>query len=95
MKLRRIRKLDRLGYAKRPRKVPADVNTHAVRVAMLATGEAPKKPAKPRKKNAAAVALGRLGGKKGGDARAAALSPRRRSEIAREVAAKGWGMRGA
>ena len=74
---------------KRPRKVPADVNTNAVRVARLATGETEK----PRKKNPAAVALGRLGGAKGGNARAAALSPKRRSEIAREAAEARWGMR--
>ena len=37
---------------------------------------------KPRK-NPAAVALGKLGGRKGGKARAAALTPERRREIAR------------
>ena len=37
-------------------------------------------------KNPAAVALGRLGGKKGGVARAKKLSPERRSEIARKAA---------
>lgn len=46
---------------------------------------------KPKKKNPAAVALGRLGGKRGGKARAAALSPKRRSEIARKAAEKRWG----
>lgn len=35
-----------------------------------------------RKKNPAAVALGRLGGQKGGKARAEALTPEERSEIA-------------
>ncbi|HUP47095.1 MAG TPA: hypothetical protein VM779_16435 [Thermoanaerobaculia bacterium] len=38
-------------------------------------------------KNSAAVALGRLGGLKGGPARAAALTPERRSEIAKKAAA--------
>jgi len=76
----------------RPRKVPADVNTNAVRVAMIATGEAPK-PAKPRKKNPAAVALGKLGASKGGKARAAALSPKERSAIAKKAAAERWGKR--
>lgn len=42
-------------------------------------------------KNPAAVALGRLGGKKGGPARAAALSPKRRKEISRKAAQKRWG----
>ena len=37
------------------------------------------------KKNPAAVALGRLGGLKGGKARAEKLSPERRSEIARNA----------
>ncbi len=40
---------------------------------------------KPKSKNAAAVALGRLGGLKGGIARARKLSPKRRSEIARNA----------
>src|SRR4051794_37155472 len=46
-------------------------------------------------KNPHAVALGRLGGLKGGPlggrARAAALSPRERAEIARRAAAVRWG----
>jgi hypothetical protein len=41
-------------------------------------------------KNPAAVALGKLGGPKGGAARAAKLSPEQRSEIARKAAAKRW-----
>jgi len=41
-------------------------------------------------KNEAAVALGRLGGAKGGKARAAVLSPERRAEIARKAAATRW-----
>ena len=42
-------------------------------------------------KNPAAVALGRLGGKKGGKARAAKLTPEQRSEIARKAARARWG----
>ncbi len=42
-------------------------------------------------KNPAAVALGRLGGKKGGKARAAKLSPERRREIAKKAAKARWG----
>ena len=60
----------------------------AFRIVAQATGQTP--PAK-RKKNPAAVALGRLGGKKGGTARANALTPERRSEIAKKAAAKRWG----
>jgi len=42
-------------------------------------------------KNPAAVALGRLGGKKGGPARAAALSASKRSKIAKKAADARWG----
>jgi hypothetical protein len=42
------------------------------------------------KKNPAAVALGKLGGKKGGPARAKSLSGTRRSEIARLAAQTRW-----
>ena len=41
-------------------------------------------------KNPAAVALGRLGGLKGGKARAESLSAKQRKEIARKAAAKRW-----
>lgn len=41
-------------------------------------------------KNPAAVALGRLGGKKGGKARADALSPAKRKAIAKKAAAARW-----
>lgn len=44
-----------------------------------------------KEKNKAAVELGRLGGKVGGYARAAKLSPERRSEIASIAANKRWG----
>lgn len=42
-------------------------------------------------KNPAAVALGRLGGAKGGKARAEALSPTKRKAIAKKAAQKRWG----
>jgi hypothetical protein len=41
-------------------------------------------------KNPYAAALGRLGGQKGGKARARALSPTRRSEIAQQAARARW-----
>ncbi|MCG8430899.1 MAG: hypothetical protein MJA29_06990 [Candidatus Omnitrophica bacterium] len=44
-------------------------------------------------KNPAAVVLGRLGGKKGGVARAKALSAKRRKEIAQKAAIKRWSKR--
>jgi hypothetical protein len=48
------------------------------------------KPVDPSK-NPNAVALGRLGGLKGGIARAAALTPRKRSQIAAKAAKTRWG----
>ena len=47
----------------------------------------------PPAKNPAAVALGRLGGLKGGDARAAKLSPAERKEIAQRAAKQRWANR--
>lgn len=52
--------------------------------------QAQPKPQDPTK-NPHAVALGRLGGLKGGEARAAALSPRKRSQIAAKAAKARWG----
>jgi hypothetical protein len=43
-----------------------------------------------KKKNPAAVALGRKGGKKGGPARAAKLTPKQRSESARKAVQARW-----
>ena len=43
-----------------------------------------------KKKNPAAVALGRLGGLKGGKARAEKLSPKRRREIAVKAIRTRW-----
>lgn len=52
----------------------------------------PQKPADDAKpeKNPAAVALGRLGGLKGGKARAKKLTAKKRSEIAKMAAAARW-----
>jgi hypothetical protein len=61
---------------------------------MEALGEVPKTPVKPEPdptKNPAAVELGRLGGLKGGKARAAKLSPAKRKAIAKKAAKKRWG----
>ena len=43
-----------------------------------------------RKKNPNAVALGKLGGSKGGKIRAAKLTPEERSEIARKAVLARW-----
>lgn len=45
---------------------------------------------KPPEKNPAAVALGRLGGLKGGKARRDSLTPGQRSEIAKKAATARW-----
>lgn len=68
----------------RPRQT--DFNQTAADIVATATGDEP--PA--REKNPAAVALGRLGGKKGGKARAAKLSAKRRKQIAQEAAKARW-----
>lgn len=44
-------------------------------------------------KSPAAIARGKLGGAKGGAARAATLGPRQRSEIAKKAALARWGKR--
>jgi len=66
-----------------------DVNQMAASILAAATGEPP--PLTPDgEKNPAAVALGRLGGLKGGKARNDALSPERRAEIAKKAASARW-----
>ena len=61
-----------------------DVNVLATSIVGKATDEA------HIVKNPAAVALGRLGGLKGGKARAKKLSPERRKEIAKKAAQARW-----
>ncbi len=68
---------------------PRDLNQLAKFIVDTSTGNAPPAPAE-REKNPAAVALGKLGGSKGGKARAAALSPQKRPAIAKKAAAKRW-----
>src|SRR4051812_46114906 len=74
-----------------------DFATIAFRVVQEATGEQeptqaePQEPEMtPEERHAAAVALGRRGGKKGGKARAAKLTPEQRSESARKAAEARW-----
>lgn len=52
---------------------------------------AEKKPKKDETKMEAAQILGKLGGVKGGPARAKALKPARRTEIAKHAAEVRWG----
>jgi hypothetical protein len=70
-------------------KRPRDPNQLAKLVVDLATGEA-EEPNPDEGKNPHAVALGRAGGLKGGKARAAKLSAKRRREIARKAAVARW-----
>lgn len=76
------------GYAigmKGKKKRPADINALAVSIVKEATGEPLPE------KNPAAVALGRLGGLKGGKARAEKLSAEKRKAIAVKAAKTRWG----
>ncbi len=67
---------------------PADVIGNAVRVMQIATGEVDEDAETTDDgKDKAAQAMGRKGGK----ARAEAMTPERRAEIARKAAAKRWG----
>jgi hypothetical protein len=66
----------------RGEKRPADAIGRAVMIAKIATGEIED----TRELSSAAAELGRKGGK----ARAAAMPPERRSEIARKAAATRW-----
>ena len=68
------------------KKRPADLNQLAASIVEQATGQPTEKP----EKNPAAVALGKLGGLKGGRARADKLSEAERSEIAKKAAAARW-----
>lgn len=67
----------------------ADLNLLAKSIIDAATGEEqPDQPIDPVK--AAAVALGRLGGLKGGKARAKSLTPKKRAAIAKKAAHARW-----
>lgn len=69
----------------RSRKRPTDANQLGKLIVELSVGDAGEAPPE-RVKNPAAVELGRLGGQKGGHARAEKLSARRRSQIAKAAA---------
>lgn len=77
--------VDRSSMPKHPR----DPKRRAKLTVDIATGEV-KDDSPDRSKNPHAVALGRMGGLKGGRARAERLSPERRSEIARTAAQARW-----
>ncbi len=69
-----------------------DLNVLAAHIVEQATGvPTPKNIVEESTKNPAAVALGRLGGLKGGKARANKLTPEQRKESARKAAQVRWG----
>jgi hypothetical protein len=65
-----------------------DLNQIAANITALTTGTKIKEE---NAKNPAAVALGRLGGLKGGKARADSLSAAKKKAIAKKAAAARWG----
>ena len=71
-------------------KLPRDSNLLAKTIIDIATGNAVPVDSADHHKNAAAVTLGRLGGLKGGKARASQLSPQDRSRIAKKAAKTRW-----
>lgn len=68
------------------RQKPKDENQIAASILDQITQSAKENPTK----NPAAVSLGRLGGLRGGKARAKKLSPQRRSQIAKKAAKSRW-----
>ena len=73
---------------KRKRNKKQDINVLAFNIVKEATEETPSEA--PSTKNPHAVALGRLGGLRGGRARAKSLSKKKRSEIAKKAASRRW-----
>jgi len=87
--------LDRLCYivGMKKRKHPsADISQLAKSIVDIATDDQPEEEENEEssKKNPHAVALGRLGGQKGGKARAKKLSKEERSAIAKKAAKARW-----
>jgi hypothetical protein len=78
--------------SKRKLEEAENLNSIAANIVAQTTGQDPPKlqPSPVREKNPFAVALGKLGARKGGQARAKALSSKRRKEIARKAASARW-----
>ena len=74
----------------RRKRMPHDMNELATTVVKLATGEPVEPEPAEKEKNPHAVALGRLGGLKGGVARKTKLPKAERSEIARKAVQARW-----
>ncbi len=86
--LDRLRTVSYIGNMKKPKR-PKDTNQLAKNIVDLAIGET-KEEQIQNTKNPHAVELGRLGGLKGGKARAKKLSAKRRLEIAKKAAKVRW-----
>ena len=71
-------------------KCPTDINQRAKSIVDIATGESKDPILNSDGKNAVAVALGKLGGKKGGKARAESLTAEERSDMAKKAANARW-----
>ena len=72
------------------KKKARDINILAAQIVEQSTGESIPNFSEPQK-NPHAVALGHLGGLKGGKARANKLTPEQRKESARNAAKARWG----
>ena len=79
------------------KKPPTDINRlakfiveHTTSSPTVQPPNTPNETPSPKEKNPAAVALGRLGGLKGGKARAEKLTAEKRKEIARKAAQSRW-----
>jgi hypothetical protein len=71
--------------------MPRDINALAHKTLQIAIGEDTEPEPKPDEgKNPAAVALGKLGGPKGGKARWKGVSAKKRSEVTRKAARARW-----
>lgn len=73
------------------RETSKDINVLVARIVEDATTQVTIEELPVNEKNLNAVALGRLGGLKGGLARAKKLTAKQRSEIARRAAQARWG----
>ena len=81
-------------HSSKKKKRSRDLNVLASEIVKAATEGEPEPPSIEDTRNPHAVALGRLGGKKGGKARAAKLTPEQRSEISRKAARARWEKKG-
>lgn len=82
------------GSSKKPREDSSQASARILATIIEKTDADAPEPEEPveitPEMRAAAAAFGRIGGKKGGPARAARLSAERRTEIARSAAASRW-----